>query len=112
MTADRAAPGERGRAMGTLYTAWELGISGGSMLLGLCATTLGYAATWGTAAAIAGRARSPRSGRPGDRAADGCGAEPGRAGPAASAGRAALAARGAQDARRGADSGAALVDTS
>ena len=54
MTADRAAPGERGRAMGTLYTAWELGISGGSMLLGLCATTLGYAATWGTAAAIAG----------------------------------------------------------
>jgi len=53
MTADRAAPEERGRAMGTLYTAWELGISGGSMLLGLCATTLGYAATWGTAAAIA-----------------------------------------------------------
>ena len=58
MTADRAAPGERGRAMGTLYTAWELGMSGGSMLLGLCATTLGYAATWGTAAARgAGRAR-------------------------------------------------------
>ena len=54
MTADRAAPEERGRAMGTLYTAWEIGISGGSMLLGLCATTLGYAATWGTAAAIAG----------------------------------------------------------
>jgi hypothetical protein len=24
------------------------------MLLGLCATTLGYTATWGTAAAIAG----------------------------------------------------------
>ena len=44
--------------MGTLYTAWELGMSGGSMLLGLCATTLGYAATWGTAAARgAGRAR-------------------------------------------------------
>jgi MFS family permease len=54
MTADRAAPEERGRAMGTLYTAWELGISGGAMLLGLCATTLGYTATWGTAAAIAG----------------------------------------------------------
>jgi predicted MFS family arabinose efflux permease len=54
MTADRAAPEERDRAMGTLYTAWESGISGGSMLLGLCATTLGYAATWGTAAAIAG----------------------------------------------------------
>jgi MFS family permease len=53
MTGDRAPPEERGRAMGTLYTAWELGISGGSMLLGLCATTLGYAATWGIAAAIA-----------------------------------------------------------
>ena len=59
MTADRAPPGERGRAMGTLYTAWELGISGGAMLLGLCATTLGYEATWWTAAVIAaaGRAR-------------------------------------------------------
>jgi MFS family permease len=53
MTADRAPPGERGRAMGTLYTAWELGISGGAMLLGLSATTLGYEATWWTAAVIA-----------------------------------------------------------
>jgi MFS family permease len=54
MTADRVPPGERGRAMGTLYTAWELGISGGSITLGLCATRLGYAATWWIAAAIAG----------------------------------------------------------
>jgi MFS family permease len=54
MTADRVPPGERGRAMGTLYTAWELGISGGSIMLGLCATRLGYAATWWIAAAIAG----------------------------------------------------------
>ena len=54
MTADRAPPGERGRAMGTLYTAWELGISGGSIALGLCATRLGYTATWWIAAAIAG----------------------------------------------------------
>jgi MFS family permease len=54
MTADRVPPEERGRAMGTLYTAWELGISGGSILLGLCATRLGYQATWWTAAAIAG----------------------------------------------------------
>ena len=34
MTADRVPPGERGRAMGTLYTAWELGISGGSIAAG------------------------------------------------------------------------------
>ena len=54
MTADRVPPAERGRAMGTLYTAWELGISGGSIALGLCATRLGYAATWWIAAAIAG----------------------------------------------------------
>ena len=54
MTADRVPPGERGRAMGTLYTAWELGISGGSIVLGLCATRLGYTATWWIAAAIAG----------------------------------------------------------
>jgi predicted MFS family arabinose efflux permease len=38
----------------TLYTAWELGIFGGSVLLGFCATRLGYEATWWTAAAIAG----------------------------------------------------------
>jgi MFS family permease len=42
MTADRVPPEERGRAMGTLYTAWELGILGGAILLGLCATPLGY----------------------------------------------------------------------
>jgi MFS family permease len=53
MTADRAPAGERGRAMGTLYTAWELGISGGSILLGLCAARLGYEAMWGVAAACA-----------------------------------------------------------
>ena len=54
MTADRVPVGERGRAMGTLYAAWELGIFGGSILLGLCATRLGYEATWWIAAAIAG----------------------------------------------------------
>jgi MFS family permease len=53
MTADRVPPGERGRAMGTLYTAWKLGISGGAILLGLCAPRLGYAVTWWTAAALA-----------------------------------------------------------
>jgi MFS family permease len=73
MTADRAAPEERGRAMGTLYTAWELGISGGAILLGLSATTFGYTATWGMAAAIAalgalaalGPPRRARGGRAG-----------------------------------------------
>jgi len=53
MTADRVSPAERGRAMGTLYTAWELGIFGGSILLGLAATRLGYAMTWWVAGAIA-----------------------------------------------------------
>lgn len=53
MTADRVPPAERGRAMGTLYAAWELGIFGGSILLGLCATGLGYEATWWIAAAMA-----------------------------------------------------------
>src|SRR5262249_59621331 len=53
MTADRGPPGDRGRAMGTLYTAWELGISGGAILLGLCAPRVGYAVTWWTAGAIA-----------------------------------------------------------
>jgi MFS family permease len=53
MTADRVPPAERGRAMGTLYTAWELGIFGGSILLGLSATRLGYEETWWIAAAIA-----------------------------------------------------------
>jgi MFS family permease len=64
MTADRVPPGERGRAMGTLYTAWELGISGGAILLGLCAPRLGYTLTWWIAAMIAGMgalaALSPR----------------------------------------------------
>jgi MFS family permease len=54
MTADRVAPAERGRAMGTLYTAWELGILAGSILLGLAATRLGYAATWWIAGVTAG----------------------------------------------------------
>lgn len=54
MTADRVPAGERGRAMGTLYTAWELGIAGGAVALGFCAARLGYSAAWWTAAAIAG----------------------------------------------------------
>jgi MFS family permease len=52
MTADRVPPEERGRAMGTLYTAWELGISGGSVLLGVCAARVGYPAMWWGAAGV------------------------------------------------------------
>jgi MFS family permease len=54
MTADRVRPEERGRAMGTLYTAWEFGILGGAILLGLLVTPLGYVWTWTLAAGIAG----------------------------------------------------------
>jgi MFS family permease len=54
MTVDRVPAAERGRAMGTLYTAWELGIAGGAILLGICATRLGYEAIWWIAGAIAG----------------------------------------------------------
>jgi MFS family permease len=35
LTADRAPPEERGKAMGTFYTAWELGIMMGSTGAGL-----------------------------------------------------------------------------
>jgi MFS family permease len=53
MTADRARAEERGRAMGTFYTAWELGISGGSIVLGLVAARFGFPAMWWTGAALA-----------------------------------------------------------
>lgn len=53
MTTDRVAPEARGRAMGTYFTAWELGISGGSVLLGLCAARAGYPVMWWVAAAVA-----------------------------------------------------------
>jgi MFS family permease len=35
LTADRVPPEERGKAMGTFYTAWELAIITGSMGAGL-----------------------------------------------------------------------------
>jgi MFS family permease len=54
MAADRVPPAERGRAMGTIFTAWELGILGGATLLGLVTDRFGYVATWLLAAAIAG----------------------------------------------------------
>lgn len=54
MTADRVPADERGLAMGTLYTAWELGISSGSILMGLAAARLGYPAMWALAAGVVG----------------------------------------------------------
>lgn len=53
MTADRVGPEERGRAMGTFYTAWELGIGGGAVVLGQVAARLGYPAMWWIAALAA-----------------------------------------------------------
>jgi MFS family permease len=46
MAADRVPPAERGRAVGTVYTAWELGIFGGAILFGLWAARWGYRSMW------------------------------------------------------------------
>jgi len=46
MAADRVPAAARGRALGTLYTAWELGISTGAVLSGLWAAWWGYRAMW------------------------------------------------------------------
>jgi predicted MFS family arabinose efflux permease len=40
--------------MGTFFTAWELGISAGSMLSGVLVASLGYTAMWWIAAGAAG----------------------------------------------------------
>jgi MFS family permease len=40
LTTDRVTAGERGKAMGTFYFAWELGIAGGSTGAGILLTTL------------------------------------------------------------------------
>ena len=53
MTTDRVPVEERGRAMGTLYTALELGIFAGALLLGLYAGRFGYRAMWWVAALVA-----------------------------------------------------------
>ncbi len=53
MITDRVPPEERGRAMGTFFTAWEMGISTGSIILGVLLAWLGYTAMWWTAAAVA-----------------------------------------------------------
>jgi MFS family permease len=53
MTTDRVPVAERGRAMGTFFVAWELGIFGGSVLMGVLAASFGYVAMWWIAAGVA-----------------------------------------------------------
>ena len=53
MTTDRVPLEERGRAMGTFYTALELGIFAGAVLLGLFAERFGYRPMWWVAAFVA-----------------------------------------------------------
>lgn len=50
---DRIRAEDRGRALGTLYTAWELGIAAGALASGLAVTALGFAPTFLIGAAIA-----------------------------------------------------------
>jgi predicted MFS family arabinose efflux permease len=50
---DRVEPHDRGRAMGTYYTAFELGISAGAILAGLAVSAIGFSATFLGVAAIA-----------------------------------------------------------
>jgi MFS family permease len=49
---DLVPPGDRGRAMATYYTAWELGIGGGQIFLGLLIPLVGFAGLFAVAAAI------------------------------------------------------------
>jgi MFS family permease len=50
---DGVAPGERGRAMGTFYTALELGIAIGAVASGFAVARAGFVATFLVAAAVA-----------------------------------------------------------
>jgi MFS family permease len=54
MAADRVPPEARGRAVGTLYTAWELGIGSGAVLLGVWAAHRGYASMFQVGAVCTG----------------------------------------------------------
>jgi MFS family permease len=51
---DGAMPADRGRAMGTLYTALEVGIAIGSVTSGLAVARWGFVATFLATAAVAG----------------------------------------------------------
>jgi MFS family permease len=50
---DVVPPGDRGRAMATYYTAWELGIGGGQVVLGLLFPLGGFSGLFVTAALVA-----------------------------------------------------------
>lgn len=51
--ADRVGPADRGKAIGTFYTAWELGIGAGAILFGLLLPRGGFDGLFGAAAAAA-----------------------------------------------------------
>jgi len=51
--ADLVPPGDRGKAMATYYTAWELGIGGGQIVLGLLLPVGGFGGLFATAALMA-----------------------------------------------------------
>jgi len=53
MTADRVPPEDRGRALGTLYTAWELGIMTGAIGLGVLVERVGFERMWWLLACLA-----------------------------------------------------------
>jgi len=52
-TVDRVSGQERGRAMGTFYTAWELGIGTGAIGSGLVLSATGFPAMFGIAGGLA-----------------------------------------------------------
>ncbi|MGH7278356.1 MAG: MFS transporter, partial [Candidatus Rokuibacteriota bacterium] len=52
-TVDGVAPGQRGRAMGTYYTALELGIAIGAVAAGLAVPAIGFAGTFLAVAGVA-----------------------------------------------------------
>ena len=51
--ADLVPPGDRGKAMATYYTAWELGIGGGQIVLGLFLPVGGFVGVFASAAMMA-----------------------------------------------------------
>ena len=52
LTADRVSPAERGKAMGTFYTAWELGIAAGAAGAGWMLNLTGFGTLFLVSAAI------------------------------------------------------------
>jgi MFS family permease len=71
LAADRAGPAERGKAMGTLYFAWELGIAGSAAVSGWLLNFIGFSTLFALisvtpvlGAALALRCRMPESNPP------------------------------------------------